>query len=307
MPFIRLQIRRDTSANWSSQNTILASGEMGINTDTYQYKIGDGIQIWDLLPYAGFQGPVGPTGSTGSSETGPTGPTGSPGSTGFTGPTGIGRTGPTGPTQTGITGFTGVTGTSITGPTGATGPTGPTGDTGSTGISYTGPTGPTGIGFTGLQGETSSVTGPTGLSATGPTGPVGLGGNGTVTYGYAINTLTVSALFGAIDQTKFPSIIGIWSVTTINAFSNCFQLDFDSSIGSEYLPPNISGILSWSIGTATLNTQMISYGVYISNNPVTTLQWQTSPPHWRLYIAINTSSFPSGATNPVVVYLNLFN
>ena len=307
MPFIRLQIRRDTAANWSTQNTVLASGEMGINTDTYQYKIGNGTQIWDLLEYAGFHGPIGLTGSTGSSGTGPTGFTGSPGSTGITGPTGIGRTGPTGPTQTGITGFTGVTGTSITGATGATGITGPTGNTGSTGLSYTGYTGPTGIGFTGPQGATSSVTGPTGLSGTGLTGPTGNGGIGTVTYGYAINTLTASALFGTIDQTNFSPTIGIWSVTTINATSNCFQLDFDSSIGSEYLPPNISGILSWSIGTTTLNTQMISYGVYISNNPVTTLQWQTSPPHWRLYIAINTSSFPSGATNPVVVYLNLFN
>jgi hypothetical protein len=153
------------------------------------------------------------------------------------------------------------------------------------------------------------VTGATGPSATGLTGPAGVGGSGTATYGYVVNTLNSSALFdsAAINQTNFPSTIGIWSVTAINATSNCLQLDFSANIGSEYLPPNISGILSWSIGTTTLNTQMISYGVYSLDNPVTTLQWQTSPPHWRLYISIDISSFPSGGSNPVVVYLNLFN
>jgi hypothetical protein len=181
--------------------------------------------------------------------------------------------------------------------------------TGSTGQSYTGSTGPTGIGFTGPQGAASSVTGPAGPSTTGSTGPAGVGGAGTVTRGYVKNTLNTSALFdsAAIDQTNFPTSIGIWSVTGINATSNCLQLDFSANVGSEYVPPNISGILSWSIGTTTLNTQMISFGVYNIDNPVTTLQWQASPPHWRLYISIDISSFPSGGSNPVVVYLNLFN
>ena len=304
MPFIQLQIRRDTAANWFTQNPILASGEIGINTDTYQYKIGNGTQPWNLLPYAGFQGITGPTGISVSNGTGSTGSTGSRGSTGDTGPTGIGSTGPTGPTRTGITGFTGLTGTSITGPTGVTGGTGPTGMTGSTGLSYTGTTGPTGIGFTGPQGVVSSVTGPTGPSTTGLTGPAGIGGVGTVTRGYVVNTLTSApALFGTINQTNFPSTIGIWTVTNSTL---TLQLDFSANIGTQYLPPNISGILSWSNGSV-LNTQMISYGVYNQDNPVTTLQWQTSPPHWRLYITINSSSFPSGDSKDVVVYLNLFN
>jgi hypothetical protein len=303
MPFIQLQIRRDTSTNWFTQNPILASGEIGINTDTYQYKIGNGTQPWNLLPYAGFQGPIGPTGISVSNGTGSTGSTGSPGSTGVTGPTGIGRTGPTGPTQTGITGFTGVTGTSITGPTGATGGTGPTGMTGSTGLSYTGSTGPTGIGFTGPQGEASSITGPTGPSATGLTGPAGVGGSGTATYGYINVTLDpATRLYSSINQTQFPSRIGIWRLSS----TTVLILDFSQNITSQYLPPNVSGIVSNAdTGSSPIffSTQMVSFGVYGGSSPETTFVWSTD--HWQMLITINNNSF-AGSTN-VIIYLNLFN
>jgi hypothetical protein len=117
---IQLQFRRGTASNWSTQNTILASGELALTTDGNLFKIGDGTTTWRNLGYT--SGPTGATGSTGS-----TGPTGSTGLTGSTGPTGsTGSTGVTGPT--GLTGPTGVTGsTGSTGPTGATGATGPTG------------------------------------------------------------------------------------------------------------------------------------------------------------------------------------
>ena len=59
MPFIQLQFRRDISANWVINNPILAGGEMGIETDTKQFKIGDGIMQWRDLPYGGIQGPPG--------------------------------------------------------------------------------------------------------------------------------------------------------------------------------------------------------------------------------------------------------
>jgi hypothetical protein len=45
-----LQIRRDTEANWASENPILASGEMGYETDTEKLKIGDG-SAWNSTPY----------------------------------------------------------------------------------------------------------------------------------------------------------------------------------------------------------------------------------------------------------------
>ena len=122
----RIQFRRDTSTNWTSNNPTLLQGEFGYELDTGYSKIGDGSTPWTSLPYFGGTGPTGPAG------TGSTGPTGPTGSTGVTGPTGLtGPTGVTGPTGTGSTGPTGSTG--VTGPTGSTGPTGVTGSTGPTG------------------------------------------------------------------------------------------------------------------------------------------------------------------------------
>ena len=114
MPFIQLQFRRGLASQWTAANTLLAEGEMGIETDTSQFKVGDGVTRWNLLRYGGLNGP-----------TGTTGPIGMTGITGTTGPFGTGFTGPTGPTgMTGPTGFTGPIGTGPTGPTGMTGPTG---------------------------------------------------------------------------------------------------------------------------------------------------------------------------------------
>jgi hypothetical protein len=48
----RIQFRNDTLANWSAANPILAAGELGLETDTRFYKIGDGITPWNTLPYA---------------------------------------------------------------------------------------------------------------------------------------------------------------------------------------------------------------------------------------------------------------
>jgi hypothetical protein len=47
----RIQIRRDTAASWTSVNPILAQGEMGIETDTNKFKVGDGVDDWNTLPY----------------------------------------------------------------------------------------------------------------------------------------------------------------------------------------------------------------------------------------------------------------
>ena len=49
----QIQIRRDTAANWTSTNPTLASGELGVETDTGKFKIGNGSSTWTGLPYAG--------------------------------------------------------------------------------------------------------------------------------------------------------------------------------------------------------------------------------------------------------------
>jgi hypothetical protein len=71
---IRIQLRRGLSTEWTSVDPILAEGEMGLETDTGKFKVGNGIDEWSLRPYA--SGPTGPTGPTGaaSTVTGPTGP-----------------------------------------------------------------------------------------------------------------------------------------------------------------------------------------------------------------------------------------
>lgn len=55
----RIQVRRDTAANWTtSGTTVLAAGEIGFETDTLLFKIGDGSQQWQNLEYAGGTEPI---------------------------------------------------------------------------------------------------------------------------------------------------------------------------------------------------------------------------------------------------------
>jgi len=307
MPFIQLQIRRDSLANWVSNNPILASGEMGINLDTYQYKLGDGVKTWIQLPYAGIAGPTGAPGPTISSSTGTTGATGSIGPTGLTGPTGISSTGVTGSVRIGFSGFTGATGLSATGQTGTTGIIGPTGYTGVTGS--TGATGPTGLaGAAGSRGPTGSVggiTGATGSSATGSTGPTGAGGGGTLTSGYIRVGIAASAFQPAnLDISGFPSSIGTWTVS-----STVLTLTFNSIYNNPYLPPNITGFITWWNGTI-FSTQLISLGFYQSPPAVTEFRWNGT--RWVMTYTINSGSL-SGSTNyfggvyGFNLYLNVFN
>lgn len=62
---VLIQFRRDTAAAWSAVNPTLATGEMGLETDTNQFKIGNGSTAWNSLPYGGIVGPTGATGPTG--------------------------------------------------------------------------------------------------------------------------------------------------------------------------------------------------------------------------------------------------
>lgn len=49
---LRIQLRRDTAANWVSNNPILLSGELGIETDTLKFKIGNGSRWNSITSYA---------------------------------------------------------------------------------------------------------------------------------------------------------------------------------------------------------------------------------------------------------------
>lgn len=55
----KIQFRRDLATNWTTANPILSDGELGFETDTGLFKIGDGIKTWNTLSYnAGNSGSV---------------------------------------------------------------------------------------------------------------------------------------------------------------------------------------------------------------------------------------------------------
>ena len=54
-------LRRDTAANWASIDPILSNGEIGLNIDTYDFKIGDGVTAWTSLDYYSPAGALGDT------------------------------------------------------------------------------------------------------------------------------------------------------------------------------------------------------------------------------------------------------
>ena len=46
---VRIQLRRDTAANWVSSNPTLRAGEIGIETDTLKFKVGNGSSPWNSI------------------------------------------------------------------------------------------------------------------------------------------------------------------------------------------------------------------------------------------------------------------
>ena len=46
---VRFKLRRDTAANWNTNNTLLLEGEPGFDITNNQIRIGDGISHWSNL------------------------------------------------------------------------------------------------------------------------------------------------------------------------------------------------------------------------------------------------------------------
>lgn len=55
---VKIQIRNDTKNNWTTQNSVLLKGEMGVETDTRKFKFGDGVSDWKTLEYASATGAI---------------------------------------------------------------------------------------------------------------------------------------------------------------------------------------------------------------------------------------------------------
>jgi hypothetical protein len=58
----KIKLRRDTAANWSSANPVLALGEPGYDTTNNKIKMGDGTSTWTQLSYLTSEGGGGDTG-----------------------------------------------------------------------------------------------------------------------------------------------------------------------------------------------------------------------------------------------------
>lgn len=203
---------------WTAQNPILQRGEIGIEQNTYKFKVGNGVDRWNSLPYS--SGPKGDDGTTFTpfvnSTTGViswtnNGDLPNPDPVNITGPQG--ETGPTGPyftpfvnattgdiSWTNNGGLENPTTVNIKGPQGETGLTGPTGPyftpfvNSTTGdISWTNNGGlenPTTVNIKGPQGI-QGIQGPQG-----PTGPQGL----------VITNIIVTDVTGVISVTTSASI-----------------------------------------------------------------------------------------------------
>jgi hypothetical protein len=54
---IQIQLRRGTQTEWSNANPVLAQGEVGLETNSRRFKVGDGVTNWNSLEYGGLEGP----------------------------------------------------------------------------------------------------------------------------------------------------------------------------------------------------------------------------------------------------------
>ena len=48
-----IQFKRGTAARWAELNLVLEAGQPGFVTDENRLKIGDGVTVWNDLPYIG--------------------------------------------------------------------------------------------------------------------------------------------------------------------------------------------------------------------------------------------------------------
>jgi hypothetical protein len=58
---INIQLRRGTASEWTAANPTLAVAELGVETDTAKFKLGDGSTAWTSLGYGGIKGVVAAT------------------------------------------------------------------------------------------------------------------------------------------------------------------------------------------------------------------------------------------------------
>ena len=49
--YIKIKIRRGSTADWLASNPVLALGEIAADTTKHLLKVGNGSSVWSVLPY----------------------------------------------------------------------------------------------------------------------------------------------------------------------------------------------------------------------------------------------------------------
>lgn len=246
MSFIEFLFRRDPAADWTANNPILGEGELGLETDTGKYKVGDGVTDWVTLTYkgigssgysgysglgvSGFSGYSSPgtSGFSGFSAAspGPSGFSGFSGKSGYSGYSGIGESGFSGFSGEGVSGFSGYSSqsgfsgfSSLSGYSGYSGYSGSSGYSGYSGSGLSGYSGFSGSGISGFSGF-SSLSGFSGYSGfSGLSGYSGFSGSGLSGYSGFSGAAGSTGVDGASGFSGFSGKSGYSGYSGYSAYS----------------------------------------------------------------------------------------
>ena len=283
---IQIQLRRGTASQWTAANTLLAQGEIGLETDTSKLKLGDGSTLWNSLSY--FSAGSGVTAVTATSPVASSGgltpvismPAATTSVSGYLTSTDWNTFNGKGSGTVTSVAATGGTGISITGS--------PITTTGTLNITNTAPdqtvalTGSTGISTSGTYpnftitnsapDQTVALTSGTGISTSG-TYPNFTIGNSGVTSNVAGTGISVSGATGAVtitnsapDQTV--SLTGAGTTSITGTYPNFTITSNDSATGT------VTSVAALTLGTT--GTDLSSTVATGTTTPVITLQVPTA-------------------------------
>ena len=256
---VRVQHKRMSASEWASSTLVLLDGELGIESDTGNVKVGNGRDQFSALQY--LTGPKGDRGERG--ETGPRGADGvmrfeeltsqqreslrgSQGLTGERGPQG--NTGPAGPA--GPRGPEGQRG-----PQGLPGPTGPQGPRGADGVvRYDSPEAQRSLSDYAKKSET-----PTYRIAKGDISGGGVGANATITTNNIMNPDGIKV--GDIIEDYWSSATsvnqGFWKVTAVNGTNVSVQgigtRDFPTPYNDKELKRRVTALENRPVNQSVIN------------------------------------------------------
>lgn len=250
---VRVQHKRMSASDWASSTLVLLEGELGVESDTGNVKVGNGRDRFSSLQYL-----TGPKGDRG--ERGETGPRGADGVMRFEALTNEQREslrGPRGLTgERGPQGNTGPAGPEgQRGPQGLPGPTGPQGPRGADGVvRYDSPEAQQTLADYAKKSET-----PTYRIAKGDIPGGGIGANGTIRTSDIMNPDGIKV--GDIVEDYWSSTTsvnqGFWKVTAVNGTNISVQgigtRDFPTPYNDNEVKRRISALESRPVNPSIIN------------------------------------------------------